>query len=299
MMSDFLKKIGILVVSIFIITNLLSYFSLWALRQSCFYKPSFLVNSVLENDFDYIVLGASTGLTTLNTRVIDSVTGKKGINLSVDDTSISSQYLMLKHFLAEGKTTKICVIAPSITGFDELTESINNNDYRFLPFIGRSYVSDYFKSYSGTNASLSAKSRFVPMLGVSYYNAELFYPSLVSVFQPDRRNRFDASGNYTYPVKNSISEIIKNRKAIKLEFKNPDLKKIKALCEKENIELICYISPIKTASVSSVHSDYNIVNHSDVLMTTNYFFDDVHVNSFGRQLISERFANELSVYIKD
>ncbi|WCO02536.1 hypothetical protein [Psychroserpens ponticola] len=298
-MSIFLKKIGILIISTFVIANLLSYISLWTLRQSSFYKPSFLVNAVSETNFDYIVLGASTGLTTLDTQVIDSLSGKKGINLAIDDTSISSQYLMLEHFLALGKTTKICVIAPSFTSFDTQIQSLNANDYRFLPYVDRSYVSDYFQSFSSVNAKLLSGSKYFPMLGVSYYNSEVFYPSLLSVFQPNRHNRFDTNGNYTYPVQDLMSGHIKNRQSIKLNFKNGALKKIQELCDRNNIELICYISPIKNIEIVSNTSDYEIINHSDVLIKTDYFFDNVHVNSLGRQVISERFANDLSSYFKD
>lgn len=298
-MNSFLKNISILFIGIIISSNLLSYASLWSLKQSNFYKPSFLVNSVAETNFDYIIIGASTGLTTLNTQLIDSLKRTKGINLSIDDTSITSQYLMLQHFLAEGKTTNICVIAPSITSYNEQIENISANDYRFLPYVDRSYVSDYFNSFSGTDAKLLYNSKYLPMLGVSYYNAEVFYPSLLSLLQPDRRNRFDNLGNYTYPIQSITSEIITNRKIINLKFENLALKKIKSLCDKEGIKLICYISPIEKDVVLVMDDDYEIINHSDKLNNTKYFFDDVHVNSRGRKLISEYFANELSHYFNN
>lgn len=298
-MGVFLKKIGLLLVSLIVIANLLSYASLWCLRQSSFYKPSFLVNGVVENNFDYIVIGASTGLTTLDTKVIDSITGNSGINLSIDDTSISSQYLMLQYFLALGKTTKTCVIAPSITSIDKQTFSVSANDYRFLPYVNRSYVLDYFDSFSGTDAHVLSRSHYFPMVGVSYYNAEVFYPSLLSAFQPKRRNRFDSKGNYTYPVQKIKPEIIEDRKIIKLKYENLDLKKIKTLCDKKGIKLICYISPIKKGIVEDVETDYEIINHSAKLMNTRYFYDDVHVNSLGRKVISEHFANEISTCFTD
>jgi len=298
-MSTFLKKIAIYSVCILIIANVLSYASLWALRQGNFYKPSFLVNEVSENDFDYIVLGASTGLTTINTEVIDSLSNKSGINLSIDDTSISSQYLMLRHFLESGKTTKVCILAPGVTSFDEQTLDISNNDYRFLPFFERSYVSDYFQSFKGTRANVLSKSKYMPMLGVSYYNAEIFYPSIVSLIQPNRYNRFDAKGNYTYPVQNTPSKIIGSRETLNLKFLNPALKQIKDICDKENIKLICYISPIKKVFVVGEHQDYEIINHSNKLIQTKYFYDDVHVNSLGRQIISEQLAYEMNSYFDD
>lgn len=298
-MNVFLKKIGVIIFGIFIIANLLSYASLWSLRKSNFYKPSFLVNGVTENNFDYIILGASTGLTTLDTKVIDSISGKNGINLSIDDTSIASQYLMLQHFITIGKTTEFCVIVPSITSVDEQIQSVSANDYRFLPYVNHPYVSDYFKSFSSTEANLLSFSRYLPMLGVSYYNAEVFYPSLLSIFKPNKRNRFDNKGNYTYPVKNITSKVIKNRKPINLKFENSALQKIKKLCDKEGIKLICYISPIKKGIVVSEQSKYEVINHSAKLDNTKYFYDIVHVNSLGRKVISKHFTEAFSNFTKN
>jgi len=292
-MVEFLKKIGVLLIGFFLIGNLMSFGSLWVLREGSFYKPSFLATSIKRNNFDYIVLGTSTGLTTLNTRHIDALTHKKGINLSVDDTSISSQYLMLQHFVAQGKTTKICVLAPSMVSYDTQDLNVNANDYRFLPYINRDYVSNYYKSFSSTESVLLSGSRYVPLLGVSYYNAELFFPSLLSLIKPERRNRFDAQGNYTYPNQNMDSKLIKNRKEIHLKFKNEALKKIKALCDSQGIQLICYLSPMQSRAVTAFPSTYTVINHTAVLNDVRYFYDDIHVNTSGRQIISERFAGDL------
>lgn len=297
-MNDFIEKMAFLIVGVLIVSNILSYLSLRCLEKSSFYKPSFLVSEVSEKNFDYIILGASTGLTTLDTKVIDGLLNKKGINLSIDDTSLSSHYLMLQHFLAEGKSTKTCIIAPSVSSFDSPDIRLSVNDYRFLPFVNRPYVSEYFQSFPDFNARILSQSRFFPMLGVSYYNAEVFYPSILSVHQPTRHNRFDKMGNYTYPIKSKTSDIIINRKSIELKFQNPVLKKIEELCIKADIKLIYYISPLKNdLVVLDSQSDFNILNHSDKLMNTVYFFDEVHVNSLGREVISERFAEDIKLFL--
>lgn len=296
MMRLFLKRIGFVLLAFISLSMLISYASLWSLRQSSFYKPSFLVNSVADKDFDYIVLGASTGLTTLNTAVIDSVLQTNGINLSMDDTSLSSQYLMLQHFLAEGKTTKYCILAPSAASFDANPQDISDNDYRFLPFIHRDYVSDYFKSYTGSAASIISNSSWFPVQGVSYYNAEVFYPSLLAVFAPKKRNRFDARGNYTYPSQHNIDKPINEFKTMSISFKNNYVRKIKALCDQNNITLICYFSPIAGKKVEVALADFNIINHSDVLKNSLYFYDAIHVNSKGRQQASEQFTNDFKAF---
>ena len=292
-MKPFFKKISVILIISVLLTGIVSFISLKALHKSSFYKPSFLVNKVKQKQFDYIVLGASTGLTTLNTATIDSISGTNGVNLSMDDTALSSQYLMLQHFLAEGKTTKFCVLAPSAPSFNIEKQKLSDNDYRFLPFIDRDYVSKYYQEFSDDQAHILSASRWFPTVGMSYYNAELFYPGLLSLVKPDKRNRFDTKGNYTYPNRNRLSEQITSFKNVKIEFKNSYVNKIKALCEANNIQLLIYFSPMEGRKVITNTTEYSIINHSDLLTNTMYFYDTIHVNTKGRKEASERFADEL------
>ena len=293
-MKLFLKKIGFIFLIFIGISVAVSAGSLWSLRQSSFYKPSFLVNDVKEKDFDYIILGASTGLTTLNSKVIDSVLKTKGLNLSIDDTSLGTQYLMLQHFLEHGKTTKNVVLAPSAYGFDSQNKDISDNDYRFLPFINESYVSNYFNDFTSRSSNLISYSNYMPMLGVSYYNMEILYPSLLALMHPNKRNRFDNKGNYTYPNTRTETRLIQKFEPITISFKNKYFSKIKALCQLHNIRLICYFSPIKGKKVNTDITTLTIINHSDLLKNESLFYDSIHVNSNGRQVTSLAFAQDFN-----
>ncbi|OBX23265.1 MULTISPECIES: hypothetical protein [Bizionia] len=295
-MRLFFKRIGFILLLFIGVSSAISYGSLWALRQGSFYKPSFLEQQIQTSEFDYIILGSSTGLTTLNTQVIDSVSGRHGLNLSMDDTSLSSQYLMLQHFIASGKQTPICVLAASILDYDVIDHVLSGNDYRFLPYVSRGYVYDYYGSFPGSPARISANSNWFPMLGVGYYNAELFYPSLVSLVQPQKRNRFDAYGNYSYPITTQVSALIVSRRSKTLQFKNPYFKKIQDLCAKNDMALVVYIPPHKTLAVETGPTSFPVINHSDVLNDTRYFYDDFHVNRLGRQTVSLLFAGMFSIH---
>lgn len=292
-MKTFFKKISVIILVSAVLTGFVSFVSLNALGKSSFYKPSYVVNKITNKQFDYIVLGASTGLTTLNTATIDSISETKGINLSMDDTALSSQYLMLQHFLAEGKTTKFCVLAPSATSFNIEKQQLSDNDYRFLPFVNRDYVSQYYKSFSGKQSHILSASKWLPTVGMSYYNAELFYPGLLSLLQPNKRNRFDANGNYTYPNRNRLSKEITSFKKLNVAFKNNYVLKIKALCEANNIQLLIYFSPMEDRRVITNTTEFRMINHSDLLTNTMYFYDTIHVNTKGRKEASKNFAYEL------
>ncbi|WP_191859178.1 hypothetical protein [Hanstruepera ponticola] len=296
-MLVFLKKIGFILSGFLLLSFLISYGSLWLLRQSHFYKPAYLANGVVQKQFDYIVLGASTGLTTIDTELIDSELDVKGINLAVDDTSLPSQYLMLQHFLAEGKQTDYCILAPNPTNYTTKHDDISDNDYRFLMYIDRPYVYDHFKNFTGFRAHALTLSRWLPTIGVSYYNAEVFYPSLLSVLSPERRNRFDINGNYTYPNYKTPSRPIENFENFPIDFTNNYLKKIKALCQLHDITLICYISPMEGKKAAFDDTEYLIIDHSDVLKDSRYFHDMIHVNTLGRDKASRQLTIDFNKYI--
>lgn len=292
-MKRFFKYIAFLFTAFFVIANLISFWSLYAHKKSSFYKPAFLVNSVDKDTFDYIILGSSVGLTTLDTKQIDSISNTKGVNLSMDDTGMSSQYLMLQHFLAEGKKTKYCILAPGIAALENKNVNIGDNDYRFLMYGDRDYISDYYKNADTFASSVLYISKWLPLVGISYYNIELFYPSLQAALKPKSRNRFDDRGNYTYPKTNKK---LKKRevKEQTLTFNHSYLDKIKALCQENNIELIYYFAPIRGKSILYDQQEFTIINHTQLLKGEDiYFYDDIHVNNEGRKVVSAMFADEL------
>lgn len=289
-MKVFLQKIAIISIVVIGTSTLISAGSLWALRNSSFYKPSFLVNDIQDDSFDYIILGASTGLTTLNTHIIDSIANTKGLNLSMDDTALATQYLMLQHFIAEGKSTTYCILAPSNTSYDMQINSLGDNDYRFLPYVGRDYVYNHYQQYPSNQAKFLGYSKFLPILGVSYYNAELLYPSINSLIYPKKRNRFDAKGNYSYPPQKFEDIPITQRDTFEVDFSNSNMKAIQSLCDTHGIQLICYFTPMQFRYAKVVNNNFTTINHSGALNSKQYFFDGIHVNSLGREKSSIAFA---------
>jgi len=289
-MKQFLLKTTLYALFIFLILNTISWLCLFSLSKSSFYKPQFIENGIEEKEFDYVVLGSSTGLTTLDTKLIDSILNKRGLNISMDDSGLSSHYLMLRHFYALQKKTKylILVITPWDIGVTH--PALNENDYRFLPYVNRSYVFDYYKDMEKSKFKLLSLSKYFPIFGVAYYNTELFYPSLVATLQPEKRNKFDDRGNYSYPISLCPQKSVYD--TMEMEMKNPYFIKIKQFCVDNNIKLLIYQSPLfKTKVIAKYNPE--LINNSDFLRDSTMFYDNIHVNSKGRRICSEKFANYL------
>lgn len=297
-MQRFLFKIGVWGVIVFAVLNGIAFLSLYFIGKSCLYKPQYLENGLKETAFDYVVLGSSTGLTTLDTKEIDSLTGKKGFNLSIDDTSMSTHYLMLQHFYALGKKTDHLIL--TITPWDivDSLPTMSNNDYRFLTYVEEDYVYDYYKNIERGPFKFMTLSRFMPLLGVSYYNTEIFYPSIMTVVKTEKRNRFDDMGNYFYPksgpgVKADSQNVVYNSK-----LKNPYFEKLYAFCKARNISLILYQSPLYNSEIHYFGFPKGIkyIDHSR-LLEADGFYDNIHVNKEGRAIASQKLSKELNVLL--
>ncbi len=292
MMKLFLIKIFRYGLLSFLILNGIAFLSLYFLGVSHFYKPQFVKNGVIEKEFDYVVLGSSTGLTTLDTKLIDSITGKKGLNISMDDSALSSHYLMLQHFYASNKKTKTLVLAITPWDMAVINPVLNDNDYRFLPYINKNYVYDYYKNLEKSKFKVLTFSKYVPIIGLSYYNTELFYPSLVAALKPKKRNRFDDKGNYSYPNLGNPNEIKFN--IIDLKFNNPYFYNIKQFCRDNKIQLLIYQSPLYNIRVNpKIIIDQTLINHSQLIEQESFFYDNIHVNIKGRKICSLNFAKQL------
>ncbi len=292
-MKKFLVKIGSYGVLSLIIINLIAFLSLFFLGKSQLYKPQFLKNAIEEKQFDYIVLGSSTGLTTLDTKVIDSITGLNGLNLSMDDTSLSSHVLMLEYFLSLGKKTDRVILCVTPWDLGNSVNSLNDNDYRFLTEISTPVVYDHYKKFDNDGLPVLALSKYLPFLGISYYNKELFYPSIYAAIKPNKRNRFDEKGNYTYPTnKNMLGD--KEVSSINAEIKNPAFDRLKEICAKYKIELTIYQSPLYRTNVYYNTVSEKVINHSTIL-PEDMFYDPLHVTSVGRTFCTLAFCEELTL----
>ncbi|WP_242155145.1 hypothetical protein [Aestuariivivens sediminis] len=297
-MRAFLKHIGWFLILLMGCATLLSEGSLFFLRHSSFYKPSFVANALKQKAYDYIVLGSSIGLTTLNTKVIDNASDLEGVNLSMDDTGIGTQCLMLEHFLAQGKSTKYCVLSASVADLNTKHPGLSVNNYRFLPYIRRNYVSSYFNEFKEGDANIILWSKYFSFAGVFYYNLELFYPSILSAFRPNMKNRFDGAGNYQYPLENLKGHEKLTFTTLPINLQNPYLERLNMLCKENNITLVVYIPPMKGKNVVFLNDNYKVINHSAILDDAYFFYDPIHVNLAGNKQVSLKFAEDLKLLIK-
>lgn len=288
-MKKFLFKIVGFLLVILLIGHVISLLSLYFLNQSSLYKPQFIKNAISDKNFDYVILGSSTGLTTLNTNLIDEKLRANGLNISMDDSALSTHYLMLQYFFHQKKSTKYLILAFTPWDLANKNPKINSNDYRFLSEYKLKFVRDYYQNMPYIDFPVLKYATYFPLFGVSYYNTELFYPSIFTIINPNKRNRFDEKGNYSYPDNGILRN--KDSSTITVKTKNPYFYKIKDFCKKNDIVLILYQSPIYKTSIL-FETDEHFINHNNFLKNESMFYDNIHVNSIGRELCTSDFVEQ-------
>ncbi len=292
-MKKFIIKLSVYSFFLLIFLNIVSYLILENLSNSQFYKPQFVKNAKIGNKFDYVVLGSSVGLTTLNTKQIDSTFVLNGLNISMDDSSLNSHFLMLQHFYKCKKTTDKLVLC--ISPWDIIKEEyqLNNNDYRFLSDVNMDYISDYYYQMEPGFFKKLYLSKYFPIIGVSYYNFEIFFPSLLTIFNKKKHNKFDDRGNFSYPDYGTSKNDVK-MKVEKVLLKNKYFNKIQTFCITNNIELIVYQAPLlgKKINYTNIPNGIKFINHSDFI-DNDMFYDNIHVNSKGRTFCTLAFCKEM------
>jgi hypothetical protein len=291
-MKKFLLKIIVYSFLILFLSNSIGFACIYFLGKSDFYKPSFIVNYHQKEQWDYVILGSSTGLTTLNSVELDACLNTNGINASLDDTSLNSHSAMLQLMLETKKKFNTLILCVTPWDLKNTHKSLNDNDYRFITQNNTYSIKSYFEAYDDSKLGLLRNSDWLPFLGVSYFNKELIIPSIIAMLYPDKRNRFDEKGNYTYP---NNSNFIKDFEYSHEEatIKNSVFFDIHQFCIKNNIRLVVYQSPIYNKSINYVNLPKNVtlVSHSGNV-SKSYFYDNIHVNSNGRKHFTHKFCQD-------
>lgn len=282
----------------------LTWISGYFLKKSYFYKPIFLVNHFpKDSHFDYLIAGSSRGLTTVDTEEVDQLLGLKGINLSMDDTGLPSQILMIKHFFESGHSASFSVLTLDYGHFEKSEERLNDNDYRFVSYSDRPYVREYFKKNEKGIIRPLTLSKILPVFAFSYYNLELFWTGLFTMIKPRYTNRFDINGNYSYPdLAFGFEESMKTTMKKNLKsLKNPLLSELESYLAGKGSKLIIYIAPYYNSSTELGNvGNFTVIDHSGVLPSPDFFFDRDHVNSKGKKkatvLFTESFRGIVNTF---
>jgi hypothetical protein len=265
------------------------------LKRSNLFKSTFVFNELKNKTLDYVIIGSSRGLTTLNSNLIDSLTGLSGFNASTDGGGIATNVLMLQHLIHNKVKFKYCIFTLDEIGIADNTYQFSKNTYRFVPFCQESYVQETMNKFEDCKEKFKFRaSRFYPGFTVFENNKTLLTGAVKALINPKSRNRYDEKGNYTYPLGMPIDKNI-NFDTTEFSLYGKVYYDLLKICVDNNIKLVTYIAPIE-GQFLKVPDIKNLINHSDLLNNSKFFADELHVNPIGRQIATTAFAN---IFVKN
>jgi hypothetical protein len=275
-------------ISLLIIILISPWILLIIIKKSNIFKCTYVYNNLSNVTLDYIVLGSSRGLTTLNTNKIDSKLGLTGFNASTDGGGIATNWLMLNHLIHCNVKFKYCILVLDDMGIEDNTYQFSKNTYRFIPFFNYENIQNEINKFEDCREKFNFRaSRFYPGFTVFENNKVILPTAIRALINPKERNRFDENGNYVYPSKvkidkTYINDTVTYRKYghVYHEFEN--------LCKKNNIILITYIAPLQEHHLNLPPKSH-LINHSSLFNNSIYFYDHLHVNSIGRDRATDSF----------
>ena len=292
-MNNFLKNIFILSIITIVMSILLDKTYTYIHYNSTARNiPDYIMNLKEKDSLDYAVFGSSRVLNNIDINLIEQETTKRGFNFGIPRSRVFEIKLSVQQIIKRKITKNIYIQIDYIWNefyaggectvdwltyinendiWNEFQKIDNNNDkyylYKKIPFLryckngSKLGFRELIMSLSGREMKVIKSKGFVPLFGELKNND------------------------------NSITYVLKDK------F-NPHLKDIIELCEKENINLYFFTSPIYNFKGNNKVLKENLPNYKDfsnAIPDSEYYQDNTHLNNKGSKYFTKLFINE---YIK-
>lgn len=277
-MSYFLKRL----IRVFcVLSILLNCFGLILDELVCnnqFFKSSVIYNT---KNIENIILGSSRSLTGINAEYMKSISGRNWYNLSVDDTELKFQLAVLNFYLETNKNPNYIIL--EFSTFKKSSSQVTDKDYILLPFIWKSKsIDNYFKSKEHYFLY-----KYLPIFKYVFFNLELLYPTIYSVFNGDFKYKFNDFGDFSYPIAKQRHVLNNKVESVILDLKNEDLLQFRKLCESRKIKYKIVVLPILNSKMK-LAEDSTVLNLSMSFNDSqNLYYDKIHLNSNGSKIFTE------------
>lgn len=248
---------------------------------------------ILKNknlNFDYIFLGSSRVEFHVNTKLIDSITQKKSLNLGVSGQDLIDTFLTLKMLKENNIKAKKYFIQ-----LDENITQSNKNS-----FIGSSYIMPYTNNSTIKNHLKKYDKKYIydcyiPFYRYINYGYKIgFRELMLTLIGKSRKVDFFIPLNKTITDKEKkiiFDNIIKENKLL--------LRDIKEFAKKNNLNLYFFTAPYYNAKNSSSLKQVLLKNNTKIYVDSikshfNYK-DNTHLNSKGANKFTKMLIRDFSL----
>jgi hypothetical protein len=288
-MKNFFIQVFKLAVICYILFWLLDAGFTYVFKKGNYTKIQWL-DKIHDQNFDFAVHGSSRGYTSLDLKKIHEVTGQTGINISVDGSSITDQYLMLKLFIRNNNKVKRLYL--QIDPFSSDTEEVFDFAVpKFFPYLKDPMVFDHFKQFGYQWYAY----RYIPFYRYAKYNTLWGFHEVLNDWFSILPQDFDEYGDFYYPdVKYDGPKKLRDL-TFDLNSKFKFLNQTISYCQKNGIKLILFTAPVADIRIDKAYADnikafkekmsksgVEYYNYGDLYKNDpKFFYNEIHLNKSG------------------
>lgn len=304
-MLQIIKKVIIILIIVIIIDKIFSYtFTNYIFKKTISGESGGTINYVInkKNNLDFLIIGPSRAKHGIDPILLTSL-GNNGYNLGINGTTVLNSLLILDILVKNNVTPKTLIISADLSDYvDNTNQQILDQIKRVYPYdtpLLKEYVDKigyverakyFFGSYRFNRKILNVAYNFTKRNTVADNNGYVGLPNMTD--KPDVK--YDTE-NFIY--KNNSTNV-------------EALKKIKKICDENNIKLIVVFSPsyknvfyneiqqklmiedFKKENISNI-IDLSNINQSPDLLKKENWRDAIHFNYFGSQKFSKILNEEI------
>lgn len=301
------KYVIIGLLSLAVIATVLHFWMEKRYQNTMLYKTQWILQKK-QQQYDYVVMGASHAYVGFDIGVADSMLHGKGINISLDGSLIGTQSVLTDLFFNRNKnktsTLFFCIDNPSAISTEVLTDIA---DGRMMPYMSYPEVFSFYQPY-GVKWYFD---RYVPMWKYAEYNyywgPHIFADTWGHYMRPD----FDTISGSRYDYGNRYDN--SDTATVSLDFQLQDagkgykyFKRIIKVCKDNNITPVLFTLPLGRADTSAEAKQHlasfiawcqqeglEFYYLGDYLnYEFQYFGTKGHLNKKGAELATKKFINE-------
>lgn len=250
-------------------------------------------NATSNINADLVLLGSSRCWAQLDPRFFEETYNLKTVNIGMNGHSeLTAIQLRLENYLSKNKAPKYAILSydPIIIpgSFKNNTNFINKNNYArfaFLPTKENRDLVNYFK--------FDNLEKYIPLYSLFKY--QLFEDCVTLKNKSIFKEGFECNDEQWDTIKNPVSDVVKKYFVKNNEINNlkKQLFRLKLLCEKNSIQLLCIQTPVyktgydqlvfeKSATIcKSMNIDFIDVSSSLIRNNIDNFYNSSHLNKKG------------------
>jgi len=250
-------------------------------------KLQYILNTK-NKSFDIVFMGSSRVANHVDTKLFDSLSNKKTINLGVEGAGLNDNLLQLKLLIANNTISNVFLQIDSNYEYDSPSNIAISEAMPFLNY--NSIINSHIKKYF----SNSKKLEYLPFYRYAINDPKIGFRELCFSIA-NKKPRTNPSIGFTPKFGNTLP-LNESSLPKTIKLKNIILDEITDICRKNKIQLTLYISPYCSKTKKMKYIEKLITKVPNLIdLSKGYddklFFNCGHLNNQGAKIFTTNLHN--------